>query len=189
MVIGRWGRSAGGEVGLGGKLLDCWASRRHTPAELKQRKGTATELNCDERDLTMTQQQPPTLSYATPDKTAGLRDVALAQRGVIYCLLFNLIAIGVDLAIDLAAQDDLVILLGYLALRLTLLIATLIFSFRLTRLVYGMGIAILMLFLLLIPVVGVIALLVINHRAITILRRGNVRVGFMGVAKADLPAR
>jgi hypothetical protein len=61
-----------------------------------------------------------------------------------------------------------------------------IFVFTLAVKVYSTAVGVFMGILTLVPVIGLLALVILNQKAITVLKDGGVRMGFMGAKSRDL---
>ena len=71
-------------------------------------------------------------------------------------------------------------------LMLLVLAAGVFYAVRMANALHGAGIAVLCAILLLVPLVGLLALLVLNRQATAELRRAGLQVGFLGVDPAHL---
>ena len=100
--------------------------------------------------------------------------VAKYQKGVIFCILFNIIS--VIAVIMLPSQFKVLGSLSFWAVG----IVQMVFVFLLSTKVFGMGLGILFGILALIPCIGLIVLLVINNKATTILKQNGFQVGLLG---------
>jgi hypothetical protein len=103
-----------------------------------------------------------------------LRAVAKYQRGLLICVLINIISLVLPYILPpnllLAAQ----ICVGIAGL------VGLVFVFLLSTKVYGIGAGILLGILTLVPCLGLIVLLIINQKATTVLRQNGIKVGLLG---------
>ena len=106
-----------------------------------------------------------------------IKSVALNQKGVLVCLLLQLMAIAGGLAGPMAYRE----LLGYGLFILWIVGA--VFVFLLAMVCSGTRTGVLAGFLALIPYVGIIAVLLVNNSATKILKKEGIRVGLLG---ADL---
>ncbi len=104
-----------------------------------------------------------------------LRDVATRQKVIIVCL-----ALYVALAI-LAAFVPTTIAAMIGALIGVIVILATVYVFLLATKLYGTGFGILLGLLTLLPLIGIVVLLIVNARAIAVLRSAGVDVGFFGV--------
>jgi len=103
-----------------------------------------------------------------------LRKVAQYQKGVLFCILFQILAVIGQFIVppQLAVFFGLsVFLVG---------IAGMVFVFLLAINVYSTGTGILLGILTLFPIVGLIVLLVVNGKATGILKENGIRVGLLG---------
>ncbi|MBN1910196.1 MAG: hypothetical protein JW818_10685 [Pirellulales bacterium] len=118
----------------------------------------------------------------TSGRPEDVRSVAIYQKGILVCLLVNVVLIvTMLLGIHgiLPAAPFLVVLIrgGFL---LTLF-AGLAFVFFLSTKVYNSGVGIVLGILAMVPVLNLLVLLVVNGQASTILRANGHRVGLLGV--------
>ncbi len=109
-----------------------------------------------------------------------LRSIAIYQKGIMVCILANIIIVGVQFLIP----KQLRFALALVALAVT--VAEVVFIFLMTTKVYSVGLAVVLGLLTLIPLVGLIMLLIVNGKATSILRRHGIRVGLMGARLADI---
>jgi hypothetical protein len=116
-----------------------------------------------------------------------LREVAMAQKIIILCILLNLATIPIRLVLDNVAPE--MQLVGWLILGsyyLAVAILATVFVFKLALTIYSSGTGVLLGILTLIPCIGLIVLLVINSKATGILQKHGVRVGLLGARMSDL---
>jgi hypothetical protein len=110
-----------------------------------------------------------------------LHSVAKNQKGVLFCLLAQLLGgIGV-IALEPTLPEA-----AMLMLRIGLLgvgLASLVFVFRLAVNVYPTWVGIVLGIFALVPCIGLLVLLAVNGKATSVLRHNRIKVGFMG---ADL---
>jgi hypothetical protein len=106
-----------------------------------------------------------------------LRNVAKYQKGILICILLYLIAVFGQFAIP--SQFRLFLGLGVLALG----VVGTVFVFLLATKVYSTAVGIVLGLLTFIPCIGLIALLVVNGKATSVLTQNGIKVGLMG---ADL---
>jgi hypothetical protein len=99
------------------------------------------------------------------------------QKGVLVCLLLDLMAIAGALAGPMAIQA----LLGYGLI--VLFIAGAVFVFLLAMICYGTSTGVVAGIGALIPYIGIIVLLIVNNSATKLLKKEGIRVGLLG---ADL---
>ncbi len=104
-----------------------------------------------------------------------LRDVATRQKVIIVCL-----ALYVALALLALFVPASIAQLIYIFTSVVVIVAT-IFVFLLATKLYGAGFGILLGLLTLLPLIGIVVLLIVNARAIAVLRSAGVDVGFFGV--------
>lgn len=122
--------------------------------------------------------EPPSAAAAVVEITSGDRrdsvKVAQYQKGVLVCLLVNILAyVGALLGpLGLRTLCAWVLIVGSLA--------ACVFAFMLAIKVSNVIVGILMGLLTLIPFVNLFVLLIINQRATRVLMRNGIKVGFMG---------
>lgn len=128
---------------------------------------------------------PPALGYATPAPAGrvDVREVAVRQKGIIYCLLANITFVIASFAVPPEMQ------LIFAVLALAAQVTAAVFVFMLAIHLYGTGTGILLGILTLIPCIGLIILLIVNGKATTVLRQNGVHVGFLGASLSQIPAR
>jgi hypothetical protein len=128
--------------------------------------------------------QPPTETGPAVGVLSGsredLRKVATYQKGVLVCLLLQILMI---IGQVLAPQG--VATVVSIASLLTSLAGS-VFVFLLAIRVYGTGMGILFGVLCLIPCIGLISLLIVNGKATSVLRQNGIKVGLMGANLADV---
>lgn len=122
---------------------------------------------------------------ATPT-TEQLRELAIAQRRVVLAVLFKLFIIPLMFLLVSIGQitpegepeklGNTIVFAYYLIVTAFALFAI----FKLGNIVSGEGIGCIYVFAMLFPLIGLIALLLLNGRATKLLRKYGVRVGLMG---------
>jgi hypothetical protein len=110
---------------------------------------------------------------------AELRRIAKYQRAIIGCILLNICAYA--LAMALRDQAPLI----FLGIVLVVGVVSTVFVFLLSVELFGPVIGVLCGFLTLVPCVGLITLLVISSQATGTLRRHGYHVGFFGAAPSQ----
>jgi hypothetical protein len=110
-------------------------------------------------------------------RVEDVKAVAVYQKGIIACIGIYLLLVIFQFALPQEARILLVFLI------LPLMIAAPIFTILLAIKVYDVIVGVLLGVLALVPCVGLLALLVINGKATSILQQNGYRVGFFG---ADL---
>jgi len=110
-------------------------------------------------------------------KPEDVRAVAVCQKGILICLLIQLIGTISQFAIPADMRPILLLAL------LPVSIVGLVFVFRLSTRVYSTGVGILLAILTILPCFGLLVLLIVNGKATTILRQNGHKVGLLG---ADL---
>ena len=111
------------------------------------------------------------------DDQEKIKRVAMYQKGVLVCLLLQLMAIAGALAGPMAIQA----LLGYGLI--VLFFAGAVFVLLLAMICYGTSTGVVAGIVALIPCIGVIVLLIVNNSATKLLKKEGIRVGLLG---ADL---
>jgi hypothetical protein len=116
-----------------------------------------------------------------------VKDIATYQRGVILCILAEVI-FGITFAgiREAAVLPEMVLLIGGIAAYVIIAVIALVLIFQLASRVYSSTAAGLLAVVVLIPCLGLLALLVINVQATTILQANGVRVGFLGARMSDV---
>ncbi len=108
-----------------------------------------------------------------------LRSVAQYQKGIIFCILYYLIAV-IGLAVPTPLRP--IILLSLLV---AVLVGT-VFVFKLAIKIYSTRVGVLLGILTLIPCIGIIVLLVVNGKATGILKQNGIEVGLLGADLSQL---
>ena len=114
-----------------------------------------------------------------------LRAVARYQRGIMICILLQIVSVILVIAIpknDTLAPLSLLISLGSLVVGV---FAT-VFIFMLATKVYSTVVGVLLGVLTLIPCLGLIVLLSVNAKATGILRKNGIKVGLLGANVAEI---
>ncbi|MDB5345750.1 MAG: hypothetical protein JWP89_4127 [Schlesneria sp.] len=109
-----------------------------------------------------------------------LRSVAKYQRGIMICILIYLVA-GI-LRLMVPREVQLPLLLGIVMIGLT---GTAL-VFLLAQKIHGIGPAILLAILTLVPCVNLIVLFTLSSKATNILKANGIKVGFLGANPADI---
>ncbi len=117
--------------------------------------------------------QPVPLGYAPPPRN-DLRQIAMRQKAVMWCILGYLAAVVLQ-----AVLSPEIAVLGAL-LGLTASVTGAGFVFMLAIAIYRTGAGIALGILTLIPLVGLIVLLIVNGKATRIRRENGIKVGLMG---------
>ena len=110
-----------------------------------------------------------------------LRKVAKYQKGILMCILIQIVGFLAMVFLQSALPSELRLLIN-LALLVVGLTGT-VFVFLLAANVYSTAVGILMAVLTLIPCLGLIMLFIVNGKATAVLRQNGIQVGFLG---ADL---
>jgi hypothetical protein len=123
-----------------------------------------------------------------------VRDVALAQRRVMWVILAALLlvisfAFGWALPRSMSRTELVVAVVFLIGARLAIVVFMMMGVYKLTR---AMGASttksVLAMLSMLVPYIGLIVLLVVNQRATKLLTKSGLKVGLMGVRLADIPA-
>lgn len=124
--------------------------------------------------------QPATLGYAPPERN-DLRQIAIGQKGVMWCILGYLVSVVLQ-----AVLSPGIAALGLL-LFLAAVVTGAVFVFKLAIATYRTGTGIVLGILALIPPIGFIVLLIVNGKATRILRRNGITVSLMGADMRQVP--
>ena len=128
--------------------------------------------------MTASESTEPTLA---PEQ---VRTIAARQKRIMVCILVYLVVTSLAMAARSSLPPELhpIVMVGLMVLGVILAG----FTSMLTTELYGMAKMILLTIVMLIPFIGVIALLVVNGKATRILRDHGIRVGLMGAKASDL---
>jgi hypothetical protein len=110
----------------------------------------------------------------------GLRNVARYQKGVLMCILIQILGVIVQLLLP----PSLAMFSGIALIAIG--IAATVFVFLLATNVYTTPLGIVLGILTLIPCIGLIVLLIVNSKATTVLRQNGIKVGLLGANLADV---
>jgi hypothetical protein len=137
--------------------------------------------------------RPPLLplNYASTGPSASVRDVGLAQRRIMWVILLAVLVAAVAIVpmiVPPPMRMALPLVLTLLAVRLGVIVVMMISVYKLGG-TLGMsnGARIAFAACMIIPYVGIILLLIVNHRATKVLRSHGIYVGLMGAKLGDLP--
>jgi hypothetical protein len=121
----------------------------------------------------------------TPSLTRDeILEIVKAQRGMMWLFVAKLgLDFGAGAVRDLASQPFLAI---YWAAYLAVSLAVAYFVFRLAKVVYGGGPAVICAALIFAPCAGSLAVLIINGNSMDRLRKAGVKVGMMGATALQL---
>ena len=103
-----------------------------------------------------------------------LRSVAKYQKGVLICILVQLVSIVAQFLVPPQVQG--VLGIGVLVVGLV----GAVFVFLLSMKTYGTGLGILLGILALAPCIGLIVLLIVNGKATKVLKQNGIQVGLLG---------
>ena len=109
-----------------------------------------------------------------------VRAIAKFQKGIIICILLQLLILGLQIAIPPQMRP----LLG-LAFLCASIVST-VFVFLLAMKVYSTGLGIFLGILTLVPCVGLLVLLVVNSKATGVLKDNGIKVGLLGAKLSDI---
>lgn len=126
---------------------------------------------------------PPTLGYATPAPRNDLRDIAVRQKALMFCILGYVCAV----LLQFLLPPELRFILAIVAVGVS--VTASVFIFMMALRLYGTGMGIFLGILTLIPLIGLFVLLSINGKATTLLRAHGIRVGLMGADMGQFPPR
>jgi hypothetical protein len=125
--------------------------------------------------------QPPAAPIQTPGEVRGDRAylllVAKYQRGIMLCILASILGAVLQFALPGPLR------LLATCLQVLVSLASVVFVVLLAKTVYNVVAAVVYAVLAFVPCVGLIALLVINQKATSVLREAGLKVGLLG---ADL---
>ena len=122
-------------------------------------------------------QSPSVPSHVVGVKSGNredLRSVAKYQKGILVCILIQLIAVICQFGVPVELRP----IIG-LCVLVVGLVGT-VFVFLLATKVYSTGAGVLLAILTCIPCIGLIVLLVVNGKATGILKQNGVKVGLLG---------
>ena len=135
------------------------------------------EIGDDAVVIEVDEQAPVGLRNGT---RADLRKLAEYQRGIILCILINVVV--VILQFSLPSNQRFFVAMGSLGIS----VAAMVLMFLLANKIYGVVSAILLAILTVIPCVGLIVLLIVNQRVTKILTANRIKVGFLGANPRDV---
>ncbi len=122
----------------------------------------------------MTQLPQPSAALIPPPNRRELRRIAVRQKVILACILVYVPALVLAYVLSMTP-----VLLPGLAVLAAMVVGT-VFVFLLAMELYGSVVGAMLGILTLLPLVGLIALLIVNSKATAILRAGGVRVGLLG---------
>lgn len=143
-------------------------------------------------------QNPYQAPNAIPPKTAigvnsgnveDLKKVAQFQKGIIFCILANLVLVIVNIVAGQVLEGGAEVIAGLaiIGIYLIVAIAQLACIVMLATQVYNIGVGILIGILSFVPCLGLILLLVVNQKATSVLQQNGIKVGLMGADMSQLP--
>lgn len=139
------------------------------------------------------QSTPVAVGVRSGDR-ADLLAVAKAQKGVLVCILAQIVLVIARLAatagVEAGPANGASIAFELLLIIITLAvgITSTVFVFLLAIKVYPTGTGVLMGILTLVPCIGLIVLLIINAKATTVLKENGIKVGLLGANLAEVRA-
>jgi hypothetical protein len=120
---------------------------------------------------------------------ADVRQVAVAQKAILICILIQIANIVFQLAVVFGKLPvPQAVLLGCSVVSLVSGVVSAVFVFIMAIRVYSTGLGILFGILALIPCVGLIVLLMVNGKATKILQANGYKVGLLGADLSQIPA-
>ena len=112
-------------------------------------------------------------------KQADVRAVAVYQKGILICILFQLLGVIGQFAVPSGIRP----ILGLLVIAVGL--AGVVFVLLLSMKVYSTAVGILLAILTVVPCLGLLVLLTVNGKATTILRQNGHKVGLLGARLSE----
>jgi hypothetical protein len=120
---------------------------------------------------------------------SDLRSVALAQKGILVCILLQIALVVINGVMNASqAEVPMAARLVLLFVMLANSVAQLVFVFWLAIKVYNVALGIVLGILALIPCVCLIVLLIVNQKAVSVLSANGHKVGLLGANLAEFPA-
>jgi len=128
--------------------------------------------------------QSPTTDAQIVGVLSGKREdllrVAQSQKGIIICILVQLVTFVFQFALPIEIRP--ILGLGFFGVG----VVGTVFVFMLAIRVYGTGMGIFLGILALIPCIGLIVLLTVNGKATSVLRQNGIKVGFLGANLGEI---
>ena len=109
-----------------------------------------------------------------------LRTIAKHQKGILFCILAEILVIGLQFAVPLQFRP--IFGIGFWVAS----IAATVFVFLLAMKIYSTGMGIFLGILTLIPCLGLIVLLMVNGKATGVLKENGIKVGLLGAKLSDI---
>lgn len=125
-------------------------------------------------------QSPSTAVGVLSESREDLRNVATYQKGILVCILINLLALLSQFAIPVEYLP--MVSVGILLVGLV----GAVFVFLLAVKVYGVLLGIVLGLLSLIPLLGLLVLLIINGKATKVLKQNGIKVGLLGADRSAI---
>lgn len=120
-----------------------------------------------------------------------LRAVAQYQKGIMYCILANVVLIIINIVLRQgAANPGAGIALMSIAISicyLGVIIVQMVFIVMLSIKVYNIGVGIVAGLFSFVPCLGLLILLMVNQKATSVLQANGIKVGLMGADMSQLP--
>ena len=130
----------------------------------------------DDRDEAVPERGRRTLS------DRDLKWVAIYQKGILLCILISIGMVAGQFFIPGGFQIFLIV--GFLAVGVT----SAVFMFLLSTKLYPGATGILLAILTLVPYLGIVALLIVNGKATSVLQKNGYHVGLLGVDLDEFPS-
>lgn len=111
-----------------------------------------------------------------------VRTVATYHKGVLFCIVVYFVLV----VITIGLWNDENMLLFMSLVFVTLGIIATMFVFPVATTIYGTWLGILLVFLVFVPVVGLVVLIVLKEKATIFLQSQGIPVGLLGASKADV---
>ena len=109
-----------------------------------------------------------------------LRSVAKYQKGIIVCILINLVNIICKAVVP--AEIAFIIALSFLVVGLVGTVFVVLLAIK----VYPTAVGVLLGIMTLIPCIGLLSLLVVNAKATSILKQNGIKVGLLGANLSEI---
>ncbi|MEM9291036.1 MAG: hypothetical protein AAGD01_05100 [Acidobacteriota bacterium] len=122
---------------------------------------------------------PPVVGIPSGSRK-DLRDVAMYQKGIIFCILTQLF--GAVAQVVLPGEARLLLLIVLLLVSVVSAVLVFLLAIR----VYGTAVGLVLGLLALVPLLGLLILLIVNRKATGILRQNGIPVGLMGADSSQI---
>ncbi|HTN75630.1 MAG TPA: hypothetical protein VL096_10300 [Pirellulaceae bacterium] len=117
---------------------------------------------------------------------ADLRTVAQYQKGIMYCILANIVLFVGNMVARGGGEGLSIVAYGFLAIYICVGLIQLALIVMLSTKVYNIGVGIIAGVLSFVPCVGLIILLIVNQKATSVLQSNGIKVGLMGADMSQL---